>query len=42
MRPGAAREGAPLVYIVAFLLRPVTLLPVTLFAAVGGMMFGTL
>jgi uncharacterized membrane protein YdjX (TVP38/TMEM64 family) len=35
-------QFAPLVYIVALLLRPLTLLPGTLFAAVGGMVFGTL
>ena len=35
-------EFAPLVYLVALLLRPLTLLPGTIFAAVGGMVFGTL
>ncbi|MFL5348218.1 MAG: TVP38/TMEM64 family protein [Hyalangium sp.] len=35
-------QAAPFVYVLALLLRPVTLLPGTLFAAVGGMVFGTL
>jgi uncharacterized membrane protein YdjX (TVP38/TMEM64 family) len=35
-------RAAPLVYIAALLLRPLTLLPGTIFAAVGGMVFGTL
>ncbi|WP_224363244.1 TVP38/TMEM64 family protein [Hyalangium versicolor] len=35
-------QAAPFAYILALLLRPVTLLPGTLFAAVGGMVFGTL
>jgi uncharacterized membrane protein YdjX (TVP38/TMEM64 family) len=34
--------AAPLAYLLALWLRPVTLLPGNLFAAVGGMMFGTL
>jgi uncharacterized membrane protein YdjX (TVP38/TMEM64 family) len=33
---------APFAYILALLLRPLTLLPGTIFAAVGGMVFGTL
>jgi uncharacterized membrane protein YdjX (TVP38/TMEM64 family) len=33
---------APLAYLFALFIRPVTLLPGTLFAAVGGMVFGTL
>jgi uncharacterized membrane protein YdjX (TVP38/TMEM64 family) len=35
-------EWAPLAYLLAMFLRPLTLLPGTLFAAVGGMVFGTL
>ena len=35
-------EVAPLAYMLALLLRPLTLLPGKLFAAVGGMVFGTL
>lgn len=35
-------EAAPLAYIVALTIRPLTLLPGHLFAAVGGMAFGTL
>jgi uncharacterized membrane protein YdjX (TVP38/TMEM64 family) len=35
-------EAAPFAYVLALVLRPVTLLPGTLFAAVGGMVFGTL
>lgn len=35
-------EAAPLVYVLALMIRPLTLLPGHLFAAVGGMAFGTL
>lgn len=35
-------EAAPLAYLLALAIRPLTLLPGTLFAAVGGMVFGTL
>jgi uncharacterized membrane protein YdjX (TVP38/TMEM64 family) len=35
-------QAAPLVYLLALAVRPLTLLPGTLFAAVGGMVFGTL
>ncbi|WP_224241488.1 TVP38/TMEM64 family protein [Hyalangium gracile] len=35
-------KTAPFAYILALLIRPLTLLPGTLFAAVGGMVFGTL
>ncbi len=35
-------KAAPFAYVLALLLRPVTLLPGSLFAAVGGMVFGTL